>query len=142
MNLKRFTIFGVVLLAVAAAVQLFLSSGPAQTSATGELDSGTIERRAPEKVDGEEEVHPGYNPIFDDTPRVQTAWIGRASDIIDINLPEGAESAEVRQEFFHRGFKGKAAICLKVSASVSMPDTFLQLPVCTSQWSAYPGPLA
>ena len=54
MNLKRFTILGVVLLAVAAAVQLFLSSGPAQTSATGELDSGTIERRAPDKVDGDE----------------------------------------------------------------------------------------
>jgi len=57
---------------------------------------------------------PGVNPEFHDTPEIQVGWMARAATVIDNNLPDYATSAEVKNAFFHRGFKGWAVACGEV----------------------------
>lgn len=68
---------------------------------------------AGEKVE-EAALPPGVNPEFHDTPAIQLGWMQRAASVIDNNLPDYATSAEVKNTFFHRGFKGWAVACGEV----------------------------
>lgn len=59
-------------------------------------------------------LHPGVNLEFHDEPHIQVGWMDRAKTVIDNNLPDFATSAEVKETFFHRGFKGWAVTCGEV----------------------------
>ena len=77
---------------------------------------GGVEAKVEAEVGAEDDLanYPGVNMVFLDSPEIQIGWMNRASDVINNNLPPYADSAEVRETFFHRGDRDWAATCGEV----------------------------